>query len=94
MNGTIEIRFFMFLSVLYKERNWSNPLTLKIDGRLSGIELLAILDIDREKVEALLVNGMGASPENALIQPGDRVAVLPPGTPGPYRVLLGIRKSC
>lgn len=84
----------MFLSVLYKERNWPCPLSLQIDENLSGTELLAILDIDRDRVEALLVNGMGVSPEAAQIHPGDRVALLPPGTPGPYRVLLGLRKSC
>ena len=27
-----------------------------------------------------------------IFQPGDRVALLPPGTPGPYRVLLGFKK--
>jgi hypothetical protein len=93
VKGAIEVRLFMFLSALYKERNWSCPLSLQINEQLTGTGLLAILDIDRDRVEALLVNGMGVSPEDALIHPGDRVALLPPGTPGPYRVLLGLRKS-
>ena len=93
MKGYIEVRLFMFLSVLYKERNWPYPLPLEVDGKLSGLELLANLEIDRDRVEALLINGKVASPEDAVMQPGDRVAVLPPGTPGPYRILLGIRKS-
>ena len=39
-----------------------------------------------------MINGKAVSPGEARIRPGDRVALLPPGTPGPYRVMLGLRK--
>lgn len=88
----IELRFFMFLAELCKERGWTSPMRLKIGQEITGDELLARLDIPPERVEVLLVNGKAMWPAAARIQPGDRVALLPPGTPGPYRVLLGFKK--
>lgn len=90
--GEIEIRFFMFLTDLCKERGWTSPMQMTIDGMISGPDLLAKLDIEPNRVEVLLVNGKAFWPSAAKIQPGDRVALLPPGTPGPYRVLLGFKK--
>ena len=89
---SIEVRFFMFLTELCKERGWTSPMQLEIDQDITGDELLAHLDIPPERVEVLLVNGKAVWPSAARIQPGDRVALLPPGTPGPYRVLLGFKK--
>ena len=89
---SIEVRFFMFLTELCKERGWTSPMQLEIDQDITGDELLAQLDIPPERVEVLLVNGKAVWPWAARIQPGDRVALLPPGTPGPYRVLLGFKK--
>ena len=43
-----------------------------------------------DQVEAAFVNGRVASFATVL-KDGDRLALVPPGTPGPYRVLLGIR---
>ena len=89
---SIVVRFFMFLTELCKERGWTSPMQLEIDQDITGDELLAQLDIPPERVEVLLVNGKAVWPSAARIQPGDRVALLPPGTPGPYRVLLGFKK--
>jgi hypothetical protein len=93
MKGNIEVRFFMFLAELRKERNWPIPMLVEIEDEISGISLLERLDIPLARVEALLINGKTVWPETAMIKPGDRVAILPPGTPGPYRVMLGIRKT-
>ena len=89
---SIEVRFFMFLAELCKERGWTSPMQLEIEKDITGDELLAQLDSAPERVEVLLVNGKAVWPSAARIQPGDRVALLPPGTPGPYRVLLGFKK--
>ncbi len=88
----IEVRFFMFLAELCKERGWTSPMQLELSGAISGQQLLERLEISPERVEVLLVNGKAVWPSAALIRPGDRVALLPPGTPGPYRVLLGFKK--
>lgn len=92
MKGNIEIRFFMFLSDLCRERNWPSPMILELEGEISGLDLLEKLDVPVERVEVLLINGKATWPVEAKISPGDRVALLPPGTPGPYRVLLGFKK--
>lgn len=93
MNGTIEVRFFMFLAELAKERHWPTPLSLEIEGGMTGLALLQQLAIPLERVEALMINGKVVGPTAARLQPGDRVALLPPGTPGPYRILLGIKQT-
>ncbi|MFP4084254.1 MAG: MoaD/ThiS family protein [Desulfonatronovibrio sp.] len=53
-------------------------------------DVLRVLGLDREKVEAAFVNGRIA-PFSTVLKDRDRLALVPPGTPGPYRVLLGIR---
>ena len=93
MKGNIEIRFFNFLAELCKERNWISPMSIEIEGEISGLDLLKALDIAVDRVEILMINGKAVGPSEARIQPGDRVALLPPGTPGPYRVLLGFKNK-
>jgi molybdopterin converting factor small subunit len=54
-------------------------------------DLLAHLGLAREAVEAVFINGRAGDFETPL-KDGDRVALLPPGTPGPHRMLLRIKK--
>ena len=91
MSATIELRAFMDLAYLFRERNWPSPLELDIQGEMTGVELLAMLDIPPEKVEVVFVNGKAYDPFTAVLTGGDRVALVPPGVPGPYRVLLGFK---
>ena len=93
MDGTIELRVFMGLVQLFKERNWSIPKTVMIKDGLTGFELIAQLDIPEKQVEIIFINGKVFLPMDAIINPGDRVALVPPGTPGPYRVMLGFIKK-
>jgi len=53
--------------------------------------LISQLGLAREAVEAVFINGKAGDFE-AHLKDGDRVALMPPGTPGPYRVLLGMKK--
>lgn len=41
--------------------------------------------------EAVFINGKAGDMDTTL-RDGDRVALMPPGTPGPHRVLLRIKK--
>jgi hypothetical protein len=93
MEGTIELRAFMGLADVFRERGWGNPRELTIPGPTKGFDLLAILDIPAERVEGIFINGKVALPPAAVINPGDRVALAPPGIPGPYRVLLGFKRK-
>ena len=89
---TIELRAFMDLAFLFRDRNWPNPLEVEIKAETTGMELLEMLDIPPEKVEVVFVNGKTFKPSIAVLRDGDRVALAPPGVPGPYRVLLGFKK--
>ena len=55
-------------------------------------DVITSLGLDKGKVEAAFVNGRVA-PFTTKLRDGDRLALVPPGTPGPYRVLLGIRDT-
>ncbi len=44
-----------------------------------------------EEVEAVFINRK-VQPKDTVLHDGDRIALLPPGTPGSYRLILGIKK--
>lgn len=88
----IELRAFMDLSDYFRKKNWTNPKEVAVQGELTGVELLAMLGIPEDMVEVVFVNGKAFKPSLAVLTGGDRVALAPPGVPGPYRVLLGFKK--
>lgn len=81
----------MDLAATFRERNWTNPKEVAVEGEMTGSDLLALLGIPENMVEAMFVNGKAAPPEDSVVTGGDRVALAPPGVPGPYRVLLGFK---
>ena len=50
------------------------------------------LSIPPEKIEAVFRNGKVINIYD-IVMPGDRVAFFPHGTPGPYRVFLGMARE-
>ena len=90
MNGQIELIAFMGLRALFSERGWSIPHFLDVPNDMTGEDLLHFLSIESARVESLIVNRSAIAVEDAVIHPGDRVALVPPGVPGPHRLLLGI----
>lgn len=58
----------------------------------SALDLARELDLPPELIEAVFVNHT-VHGLDYLIQPGDRVAFVPTGIPGPHRFLLGIRRT-
>lgn len=91
MAATIELRAFMGLSDTFRHNNWSNPMQVPVTGEMTGMQLLEQLGIPDTQVEVIFVNGKAFSPDLAVVNTGDRVALAPPGVPGPYRVLLGFK---
>ncbi|AEG59658.1 MoaD/ThiS family protein [Desulforamulus ruminis] len=87
--GTIELRGFATLQQVLHKKGFAFPQMVEIGEGLTGDQLISKLDIKETEVEALFVNGRVQGLHDP-IQPGDRVALVPPGTPGPYRVILGI----
>lgn len=90
MGGQIELIAYMGLRSLFSERGWSIPRLLDLPGDMTGEELLRFLSIEADRVESLIVNRSAIAVESAVIHAGDRVALIPPGVPGPHRLLLGI----
>ncbi len=91
MTGAIEVRAFMRLSALFAARGWPNPYALEVENEVTGSQLLTALGVADEDVESLIVNRRAKSVATAILRPGDRVALVPPGAPGPHRLLLGLR---
>jgi hypothetical protein len=87
-NNQLEIRGFLHLDSHIRKIQGKMPLIMNIDKPVSGIELANLLLIDIDEVEVIFVNGFVQSLDH-IINPGDRVAFLPPGCPGPYRIALG-----
>jgi hypothetical protein len=50
------------------------------------------MGLEPSSIEAVFINHK-VQPKNTLLKEGDRVALLPPGTPGSYRLILGIKES-
>jgi hypothetical protein len=88
--GTITVRFFSFLETFRKDQGLPSCLEVSIpeSGR-PGMEIARDLGIPAEMIEAVFRNGVIQNVYDP-IYPGDRVAFVPPGMPGPYRVLLGM----
>jgi hypothetical protein len=91
MSEVIELHAFMGLADLFRQRGWSNPHELSLEKALDGGELLDRLGIAPGDVEVIFVNRKAFAADRATVQPGDRVALVPPGVPGPHRFLLGFK---
>lgn len=87
---TIEVVGFMDLATLFRGRGWASPYLVPLDETIDGLELLRRLEVERAAVESLFVNHKAIGLRAAVIRPGDRVALVPPGVPGPHRFSLGI----
>ncbi|SHI53125.1 hypothetical protein SAMN02745751_00500 [Dethiosulfatibacter aminovorans DSM 17477] len=87
-SNKIEIRGFLQLDSYIRKKYGSMPVFLEVEGPLSGFELAYRMGIDPQDVEVIFVNGFVQGLDYT-INPGDRMAFLPPGCPGPYRIALG-----
>ncbi|KUJ95788.1 MAG: ThiamineS protein [Desulfonauticus sp. 38_4375] len=89
----MKITFNAFGFLLFKLRENNIPCQnaiLELKEEATPKDILELLGIKEEEVEGVFVNGKIKSFDTKL-KDGDRVALVPPGTPGPYRHLLGIR---
>ncbi len=90
VSGLIAVVGFMDLASLFRSRGWGSPHRVAIATPIDGPALLRLLDIPGDKVECLFVNHRAVGVGQAVVRPGDRVALVPPGVPGPHRFSLGI----
>lgn len=86
----ITFNAFSFLQKKLAKNGFAfSNVNMEIPKNITVLQLITRLKLSREDVEGVFVNGT-IVPFSTVIQQGDRVGLLPPGTPGPYRVLLGI----
>ena len=81
------------LHTLRRERGL--PTTVSVDVPQGGIradELAEQLDLPLEHIECVFDNHVTYGLSH-VVHPGDRVAFVPHGTPGPHRVFLHIRRE-
>ena len=87
---SITLNAFSFLQKKLKKNGFDfYNVSLKIPRGTTSKHLLDRLKLMPQDVEGIFVNGL-IKPFDTILQDGDRVGLLPPGTPGPYRVMLGI----
>jgi len=88
--STIEVRFFSLLHTLMRDKAVPSPMRIAVpESGSTGDEIARELGIPVDRIEAVFCNGIVQGLHDPIL-PGDRVSLVPPGTPGPYRVLLGI----
>ena len=89
----VEVRIFGALRSYMDRQNL--PYILKKDlpeDVLTPNDIAGKLNIPINEVEAVFINGK-VSDRESILSPGDRVGFFPYGTPGPYRVFLGMVKK-
>ncbi len=91
--NSVSIRVFGFLRRYMDEQGLSYAFDKDINPKGETAYNIAVeLHIPPEEIEAVFVNGKVKNIHDSVF-PGDRVAFLPYGTPGPYRVFLGIARE-
>lgn len=93
MEANTTIRMFGALHTVRKNKGLESTVDVAIprEGRIAK-ELAGDLDLPIDKVEAVFINHKVYGLEH-IIHPGDRVAFVPTGIPGPHRFLLGIHHA-
>jgi len=90
--GTVTVKLLSFLHLQASERGLPSVHQIEVPAQGCSCHKIAQqLDLPLDMIESALVNGRARSLEHRIV-PGDQVAFLPTGTPGPYRLLLGLTK--
>ena len=86
----MRFRAFSFLQEKLKAQNLGYyDVQMKLEQGATVETLISSVGLEPTDVEAAFVNER-TQPVGTVLQDGDRVALVPPGTPGPHRVLMGV----
>lgn len=89
----ITFNAFSFLQKRLKKRGieYSNA-SMAVDEGTRAKDIIQRVGLSPEEIEVVFINGKVGLPDTVLSD-NDRIALIPPGTPGPYRVLLGFKNK-
>ncbi|MCA1794229.1 MAG: MoaD/ThiS family protein [Desulfotignum sp.] len=91
--ATITFNAFSFLQNKLKEKNLPYAdVSLSVSEGTTAGDLIHQMQLTQEEVEVVFINGR-VQPFETVLKDLDRVAFVPHGTPGPYRVLLGFKNK-
>jgi sulfur carrier protein ThiS len=91
--ATITFNAFSFLQKKLKSKNleYVNA-QVPIERGTTARDLIHQMQLTEKEVEAVMLNGK-VVPIDTVLQDQDRVAFVPHGTPGPYRVMFGFKNK-
>jgi hypothetical protein len=89
----VTVRMFGLLHLYRTERGLPTTLEVEVpECGTTGRDLAQSLDLPVERIEGVFVNRTVYGIDHP-VMPGDRVAFVPYGTPGPHRVFLGLYQA-
>jgi len=89
----ITFNAFSFLRKKLKEQNIPYvEAPMEFPNGFTPQNIIEHFGFEDDEVEAVFINRKVQS-KDTVLKDGDRMALLPPGTPGSYRLILGIKKA-
>jgi len=88
----IDFKAFSFLQEKVRKSGTDPVCRLEMPEGSRVRDLVLKIGLKAEDVEGAFVNGRTCGFDHQL-HDRDRIALVPPGTPGPYRYMLGIRDN-
>ena len=91
--GNTTIRMFGELRAVRRRAGLADNVDLDLPSEgVAAAEIAATLDLPLDLIEGVFVNHRVYGLDR-WVMPGDAVAFVPPGTPGPHRVFLGLYQA-
>lgn len=91
--ATANVRMFGLLYSARREAGLPTALDVEVPPEgCPALDLAIALELDPSTIEGAFVNGT-VYDVGHLVLPGDRVAFVPHGTPGPHRFFLGLYRA-
>ena len=92
-SGTVSVRMFGLLREVRREQG--QPPTAEMELPVEGMDAATLareLGLPVERIEGVFCNHT-IHPLTQMVYPGDEVAFVPHGTPGPHRFYLGLYRA-
>jgi hypothetical protein len=92
-SGPVTVRMFGLLHLFRSEQGLPSTVEVEVpEEGTTGRRLAEDLGLPCDRIEGVFVNRTVYGIDHP-IMPGDRVAYVPYGTPGPHRVFLGLYRA-